>query len=67
MTPEPERRIPYDRLLDHMADAMIDPALRCEGAPSNPGNAVRKEVLNRALEAATRAGWRMMPIPKAGG
>jgi hypothetical protein len=51
-----------DSVLEVMADAMLDPKLRTE--PFNKttlpsGNAVRKDVLRRALAAAEALGWVM--------
>jgi hypothetical protein len=47
-----------ETLLDRMADAMLDPALTDRGFMTTAtGNAVRKEVLRRALAAAESVGW----------
>ena len=57
----------FEILLDHMADAMLDPPLRCDGAPSDTGTAIRKQVLRRALAEANQMGWELTPtrLPRA--
>lgn len=46
-----------DHVLDAMASSMLDPALEREASAS--GNIVRKQVLQRALNAASELGWTM--------
>lgn len=54
--------VPHE-VLDVMASAMLDPALRFGKVetPALPtGNDVRKRVLQRALDAAARCGWTLI-------
>jgi hypothetical protein len=58
-TPTNPTTIP-DEVLEEMADAMLEPSLRTQGKTTSPsGNVVRKQVLIRALRAASTLGWEL--------
>lgn len=63
--------IPPDSLYELMAEAMLDPKLRkvlvhegvvYQSGTTPTGNAIRREVLLRALEAAKVQGWELVRI-----
>jgi hypothetical protein len=56
IAPEP---LPSE-VLDHMANAMLDPELGRRATPL--GNEIRKAVLVRALAAAEKDGWRLTRV-----
>ena len=52
-----------DELLDGMANAMVDPELTAEIPLSIAGTAVRRKVLQRALDYAASQGWYLLGPP----